>query len=54
MVDLTSLMGVRCASSWAHSFNLTELEKDIIKESIWLYRGGGLPMLMNTTGSETD
>ena len=53
-MDLASLMGVRYASGWAYSFDLTELEKDISKESIRLYRGGGLPMLINTTGSETD
>ena len=53
-MDLASLMRVRYASCWAYSFDLTELEKDIIKESIWLYRGGDLAMLMNTTGSETD
>ena len=48
------LIGLKYASLWAQLFDLTELEKHIGKESIWLYRGGDLAMLMNTTGSETD
>ena len=54
VVRSAPLIGLKYASCWAHSFNLTELEKHIIKESIRLYRGGDLAMLMNTTGSETD